>query len=310
MQPIQISSETHQAEQIELIEIVRLRNQPDATPLDIRKSDRAFAKLLQFYEKCLYKLTNSIFGCNAEEYFHVALDGFQKAVESFKFIGTFSGWVAYKVRKALLDQARKPQRSEKGRAEKNLTFMDNLDLEAIAPHQESALHQESLSYEFGDEDLTEVNAAIAQLTDYQREIMRLHNDGYSWPEIGQAFGKSPDAVRIEMRRAILSIRTALGIETKIPQKKKAPPVIGWMHRLWNRFQKSVRLRVGSDDIRASVSPPQKHVLLPLMCCLVQPSSAYQSNCIDEYCQSIWSIWRRVITTQQAPPKNSTEFLNF
>jgi RNA polymerase sigma factor (sigma-70 family) len=303
MQPIQISSETHQDEQIALIEIVRLRNQPDATPLDIRKSDRAFSKLFGFYEKCLYKLTNSIFGRNADEYFHIALDGFHKAVESFESIGTFSGWVIYKVRKALLDQARKPQRSVKGKAEKDLTFMDDLDLEAIAPHQET------VSDAFDDEGLTEVNAAIAQLTDYQREIIQLHKDGYSWPEVGQVFGKNPDAVRMEMHRAILSVRTALGIETKAIEKKKTPPVIGWMRRLWNRFQKSVRVEVSSDDIRSDVFLPQKYVLSPLMWCLGQPSNAYQSNCISEYFQSIWSIWRGVITTQQAPPKNSTEFLN-
>jgi RNA polymerase sigma factor (sigma-70 family) len=245
MQPTQISSQTHQDEQIALIEIVRLRNQPEATALDIRKSDRAFAKLLGFYEKCLYKLTNSIFGRNAEEYFHVALDGFHKAVESFKFIGTLSGWVVYKVRKALLDHARKAQRSVKGRAENDLTFMDNWDLEAIAAEQIS---------ESCKEDLTEVNAAMGELTDYQREIIRLHKDGYSWPEIGQVFGKKPDAVRMEMHRAILSVRTALGIEPKATEKKKTPPVIGWMRRMWNRFQKSVRVEVGSDDISSEVIP--------------------------------------------------------
>jgi RNA polymerase sigma factor (sigma-70 family) len=299
MQPTQISSETHQDEQIELIEIVRLRNQPHATWLDIRKSDRAFAKLFGSYEKCLIKLTHKILGRDANEYFHIALDGFQKAVESFKFIGSFSGWVTYKVKKALLDQARKFERSVKARVEKNL------DLEAIAPHQESAADQISKSCE---EDLTEVNAAIAQLTDYEREIIRLHNDGYSWPEIGQIVGKSPDAARMEMHRAILSVRTALGIETKAKHKKKAVPVIGWMRRLWDRFQKSVRVEVSSDDIRSEVILPQKYVLSPLMF-LGQPSNAYQANCIGEYCQSIWSIWRGVTTTQQAPPKNSNEFLS-
>jgi hypothetical protein len=102
------------------------------------------------------------------------------------------------------------------------------------------------------------NAAIAQLTDYQREIIRLHNDGYSWPEIGQIVGKNPDAVRMEMHRAIVSVRTALGIETKAIEKKKTPPVMGWMHRLWNRFQKSVRVGVDSDDIRSDVILPQKN----------------------------------------------------
>jgi RNA polymerase sigma factor (sigma-70 family) len=301
MQPIQISSEKDQDEQIALIEIVRLRTQPDATPLDIRKSDRAFSKLFGFYEKCLYKLTNSIFGRNADEYFHVALDGLHKAVESFKFIGTFSGWVVYKVRKALLDQARKPQRSVKGKAEKNLTFMDNVDLEAIAADQIS---------KSCEQDLTEVNAAVGQLTDYQREIIQLHKDGYSWPEIGQIVGKKPDAARMEMHRVILSVRTALGIETKAIEKKKTPPVIGWMRRLWDRFQKSVRVEVSSDDIRAvTISSPQKSVLSPLMWCLGQPSNANQSNCMGEFCQSIGSIWRGVTNTQQAPPKNSIEFLN-
>jgi RNA polymerase sigma factor (sigma-70 family) len=252
MQPIQISSETNQYEQIALIEVVRLRNQPDATPLDIRKSDRAFAKLFGFYEKCLYKLTNSIFGRNADEYFHVALDGFHKAVESFKFIGTFSGWVVYKVRRTLLDQARKPQRSVKGKAEKNLTFMDSVDLEAMAPHQECE------SYAFDDEDLTEFNAAIEQLTDYQRESIRLHNDGYSWPEIGQIVGKNPEAARMDRHRAILFVREILGIETKATQKKKTPPVIGWMRRMWDRFQKSVRVEVSSDDIRSDVILSQKN----------------------------------------------------
>jgi RNA polymerase sigma factor (sigma-70 family) len=252
MQPIQISSEKDQDEQIELIEIVRLRNQPDATPLDIRKSDRAFSKLFESYKSCLLKLTHKILGRNAEEYFHIALDGFQKAVESFKFVGTFRGWATYKVKKALLDQARKFGRSVKGRAEKDLAFMDNLDLEAIAANQET------VSDAFDDEDLTEVNAAIAQLTDYQREIIQLHKDGYSWPEIGQVFGKNPDAVRMEMHRAILSVRTALGIETKAIEKKKTPPVIGWMRRLWDRFQKSVRVGVDSDDIRSDVFLPQKN----------------------------------------------------
>jgi RNA polymerase sigma factor (sigma-70 family) len=299
MQLIQISSEKDQDEQIELIEIVRLRNQPDATPLDIRESDRAFSKLFGFYEKCLYKLTNSIFGRNADEYFHIALDGFQKAVESFKFIGTFSGWVTYKVTKSLLDQARKPQRSVKGKAAKDLTFMDNLDLEAISADQIS---------ESCKEDLTEVNAAIAQLTNYQRELIRLHNDGYSWPEIGQIVGKNPEAARMDRHRAILFVQEILGIETKATQKKKTPPVIGWMRRLWNRFQKFVRVEVSSDDIRSDVFLPQKYVLSPLMWCLGQPSNAYQSNCISEYCQNIWSIWRGVKNTQQAPPKNSIEFL--
>jgi RNA polymerase sigma factor (sigma-70 family) len=271
MQPIQISSEKDQDEQIALIEIVRLRNQPDATPLDIRKSDRAFSKLFESYKSCLLKLTHKILGRNAEEYFHIALDGFQKAVESFKFVGTFRGWATYKVKKALLDQARKFGRSVKSRAEKDLAFMDNLDLEAIAANQET------VSDAFDDEDLTEVNAAIAQLTDYQREIIQLHKDGYSWPEIGQVFGKNPDAVRMEMHRAILFVQEILGIETKATQKKKTPPVIGWMRRLWDRFQKSVRIEVISDDISLDVFLPQKYVLSPLMCCLGQPSNAYQSN---------------------------------
>jgi RNA polymerase sigma factor (sigma-70 family) len=302
MQPIQISSETNQYEQIALIEVVRLRNQPDATPLDIRKSDRAFAKLFGFYKKCLYKLTNSIFGRNADEYFHVALDGFHKAVESFKFIGTFSGWVFYKVRKALLDQARKPQRSLKGKAEKNLIFMDNLDLEAIASHQEF------LSDRFDDEDLIEANAAIAQLTYYQREIIHLHKDGYSWPEIGQVFGKKTDAVRVEMNRAILFVRTALGIETKAIVKKKTPPSIGWMRRLWDRFQKSVRVEVESDDIRSVRLSPPEYILSPLMWCLDQSSNAYQANFMGEYCQSLWAVCRGIANTQQGPPKPSTKFL--
>jgi hypothetical protein len=78
--------------------------------------------------------------------------------------------------------------------------------------------------------------------------------------------------------------------------------------LWDRFQKSVRVGVDSDDIRSDVFLPQKYVLSPLMWCLGQPSNAYQSNCISEYCQNIWSIWRGVKNTQQAPPKNSIEFL--
>jgi RNA polymerase sigma factor (sigma-70 family) len=261
MQPIQISSETHQDEQIALIEIVRLRNQPDATPLDIRKSDRAFSKLFASYEKCLYKLTNSIFGRNADEYFSVALAGFHKAVESFKFIGTFSGWVVYKVKKALLDQVRKPERSEKGRAEKNLTFVDNLDLEAIASHQEYAADPESATHSFIEIELAEVNGAIGQLTDYQRELIRLNDEGYSWPEIGQIVGKNPDAARMDLRRAILSVRTALGIETKAKQKPKVIPVIGWMQRLWNRFQKSVRVEVSLDDISSEVIAPQEQANL-------------------------------------------------
>jgi RNA polymerase sigma factor (sigma-70 family) len=291
MQPTQISSETHQDEQIELIEIVRLRNQPHATWLDIRKSDRAFAKLFGFYEKCLYKLTNKIFGHDAEEYFHIALDGFLKAVESFKFIGTFSGWVTYKVKKALLDQARKPQRSVKGKAEKDLTFMDHLDLEAIAPHQESAADQISESCE---EDLTEFNAAIGQLTDYEREIIRLHNEEYSWPEIGQIVGKNPDAARMEMYRAILSVRTALGIETKVKHKKKAVPVIGWMRRLWDRFQKSVRVEVSSDDIRSEVILPQKKASSTSIWPLDQFLKSYQPSVVREHCSipSVLAVCRR------------------
>jgi RNA polymerase sigma factor (sigma-70 family) len=294
MQPTQISSETEQSEQIELIQIARLRNRTNATPLDVRKSDRAFSKLFQSYEKCLYKLAKSILGRNAEEYFHVALDRFQKAVESFEFIGTFSGWVVYKVRKALLDQARKPERSVKGKAEKNLSFVDNLDLELIAPHQASTNHQNS---EYCREDLTEVNDAIGQLTDYQREIIWLYNEGYSWPEIGQIVGKTPDAARMDRHRAILFVRTALGIETKANEKKKTPPVITWMRRLCDRFHEKVRTGVESDDIRSVVLPP-------LSWCLSQLSKTYQSSFVTELFPSAWAICRGVANNQQAPPKSS------
>jgi RNA polymerase sigma factor (sigma-70 family) len=244
MQPNQISSDIEQSEQNNLIQIAQRRNQADATPLDVRNSDRAISKLFHAYQSCLIKLTQHILGRNADEYFDVALDGFQKAIESFKFIGSFSSWMAYKVKKALLDQKRKPERTVKARAAKNLAFLDNQDLEAIAPHQSK-------------EDLSEIEAALSQLTDYEQKIIWMHTQGYTWPEIGQVVGKSLDAARMDMQRAILSIREILGInlgvEKKSTQPKKSAPIISWMRRLWNRFQQKIRVGVKSDDIRSSGS---------------------------------------------------------
>jgi RNA polymerase sigma factor (sigma-70 family) len=244
MQPNQISSDIEQSEQNNLIQIAQRRNQADATPLDVRNSDRAISKLFDAHKSCLIKLTQHILGRNADEYFDVALDGFQKAIESFKFIGSFSSWMAYKVKKALLDQTRKPERTTKARAAKNLAFLDNVDLEAIAPHQSK-------------EDLSEIEAALSQLTDYEQKIIWMHTQGYTWPEIGQVVGKSLDAARMDMRRAILSVRKILGIsssvEKKSTQQKKPAPILSWMRRLWNRFQEKIRVGVKSDDIRSSGS---------------------------------------------------------
>jgi RNA polymerase sigma factor (sigma-70 family) len=242
MQPNQISSDIEQSEQNTLIQIAQRRNQANATPQDVRNSDRAISKLFHAHQSCLIKLTQHILGRHADEYFDIALDGFQRAIESFKFIGSFSSWMAYKVKKALLDQKRKPEKTAKARAANNLAFLSNQDLEAIAPHQSK-------------EDLSEIEAALRQLTDYEQKIIWMHVQGYTWPEIGQVVGKSLDAARMDMQRAMLSVRKILGIhlgvEKKSTQQKKAVPILSWMRRLWNRFQEKIRVGVKSDDIRSS-----------------------------------------------------------
>jgi RNA polymerase sigma factor (sigma-70 family) len=213
MQLVTFSSQHSQSEQLELINIARCR----VTSLDIRSSDRAISKLFQLYERCLWKLTHSIFDRNADEYFHLALDGFHKAINSFKFIGTFSGWVVYKVKKFLLDGLRNSRKDEQ-----RLTFVEDIELSEICS--------------IPQEDLTEVRNAIAQLTDCQQAIFALHTEGYSWTEIGQIVGKSPDAARMMLRRAIESIRGLLGIQPKptVSQPPTETPVT-WMRLLWDRF---------------------------------------------------------------------------
>jgi RNA polymerase sigma factor (sigma-70 family) len=303
MQPNQISSDIEQSEQNTLIQIAQRRNQANATPKDVRNSDRAISKLFHAHKGCLIKLAKHVLGRNADEYFDVALDGFQKAIESFKFIGSFSSWMAYKVKKALLDQKRQPEKTAKARAVKNLVFLGNQDLEEIAPHQSK-------------EDLSDIEAALSQLTDYEQKIIWMHTQGYSWPEIGQVVGKSLDAARIDMRRAILSVRKILGInvvvEKKSTQPKKPAPIVSWMRRLWNRFQEMIRVGVKSDDIRLSGNSQ-----ITLVQCPGQPSNLGQSGIlpifwlnfcgsylISERCPRRWAICRGVANDPQAPPKSS------
>lgn len=212
----------------------------------LRQGDRAVTKLLDQYQRLLYKLIHQYCpGWDVEEAFLIALEGLNKAIKSFNFGTPFLSWLRLKVTGALLDEKR------------------NI---AIKAKKQDKLHQ-LIRYELGtkgfdvevhefefEEFLPQVKLALEDLSEVERLCLTLNSEGHPWPEVGAAIDKTKDAARMCFCRAIEKIRIALGLsQPKVTKRPKTVirKAIGWMQSMSQRWKKQtfVRPRVQASDIK-------------------------------------------------------------
>lgn len=215
----------------------------------LRQGDRAVTKLLDQYQRLLYKLIHQY--CpewDVEEAFSIALDGLNKAIKSFNFGTPFLSWLRIKVTGALLDE----KRNIAIKAKKQDKLHQLIRYELVTEGGTSEVHEFDL-----EEFLPQVKLALEKLTEVERLCLTLNSEGHQWPEVGAAIDKTKDAARMCFCRAIEKIRIALGLsEPKVTKRPKTVirKAIGWMQSLAQRWknQKCVRPDVQTSDIKAVV----------------------------------------------------------
>jgi RNA polymerase sigma factor (sigma-70 family) len=220
----------------------------------LRQGDRAVTKLLDQYQRLLYKLIHQYCpNWDVDEAFSIALQGLNKAIQSFNFSTPFLSWLRIKVTGALLDEKRRI--AIKAKRQDNLHQVIRFELGA----EDSEIHEIDL-----ETFLPQVNLAVEKLSDIERLCLTLHSEGHQWPAVGAAIDKTPDASRMCFRRAIEKIRIALGLsQPKVAKRPKTiiRKAIGWMQSMAQRWKKQtvVRPRVQTSDIKAVHQPHTEQV---------------------------------------------------
>lgn len=213
----------------------------------LRQGDRAVTKLLDQYQRLLYKLIHQY--CpdwDVEEAFLIALEGLNKAIKSFNFGTPFLSWLRIKVTGALLDEKRIIAIKAKKQDKLHQLIRYELSTEGCT----SEVHEFDL-----EEFLPQVKLALEKLSEVERLCLTLNSEGHLWPEVGAAIDKTPDASRMCYRRAIEKIRIDLGLsQPKVTKRPKTVirKAIGWMQSMFQRWKKQtfVRPRVQTSDIKA------------------------------------------------------------
>jgi RNA polymerase sigma factor (sigma-70 family) len=220
----------------------------------LRQGDRAVTKLLEQYQRLLYKLIHQY--CpewDVEEGFLIALEGLNKAIKSFNFGTPFLSWLRIKVTGALLEE----KRSIAIKAKKQDKLHQLIRYELVTEGGEAEIHEFDLEV-----FLPQVKLAVEKLTEVERLCLTLHSEGHQWSAVGVVIDKTKDAARMCFRRAIEKIRIALGLsQPKVTKRPKTfiRKAMGWMQSMSQRWKKQmfVRPTAQTSDIKAVHQPPKE-----------------------------------------------------
>jgi RNA polymerase sigma-70 factor (ECF subfamily) len=140
---------------------------------------------------------------------------FVKALEALPRYETrgvpFGGWLFRLARNVLIDHVR--------------TRHETSDLEVVLEHPD--VDRGPDEWAMARQDLEAVGAALASLTDEQRETIELRFfAGLSAKEVAVAMGKQEGTVRGLQFRAIAALRRRLGIEVEDREPVTSPPGAG------------------------------------------------------------------------------------
>jgi RNA polymerase sigma factor (sigma-70 family) len=222
----------------------------------LRQGDRAVTKLLDQYQRLLYKIIHQY--CpdwDVEEAFLIALEGLNKAIKSFNFGTPFLSWLRIKVTGALLEEKRRIAI----KAKKQDKLHQLIRYELVTEGGNAEIHEFDLEV-----FLPQVKLAVEKLTEVERLCLTLHSEGHQWSAVGAAINKTPDASRMCFRRAIEKIRISLGLaQPKITKRPKTVirKAMGWMQSMAQRWQKQTVVRPTSptSDIKAVHQPHTEQV---------------------------------------------------
>jgi len=221
-------------------------NKEALTHIEKRLGDRAFAELLNRYNRWIWKQINLIPRLDPDDAYSAALEGFQKAIATFDLSSgnALVSWAYHCVRGALGNLLRKEQ-SQAARVKKlAATTLLACEDELQDPYEQEQLHQ----------SVEKLRGATAQLSKTAQQIVSKRNEGMKFAEIGAELGKSADAVRMAYNRAITALNQMLsqppecvvisGEPVVIQEKQSAfqVPATNWMKQLWERSLVNVRLR--------------------------------------------------------------------
>ena len=167
----------------------------------------AFDQLVTLHQKQAYNLAYRLTN-NYDDASDVVQEAFLRvfhSINSFRGDANFSTWLYRVVTNVYLDQRKK----EKNRPHASLEDMIELDDSTVSRQiQDTAPRPDEMLEEKERQDAIE--AAIAQLPDYQRAMVVLyHVQGCSYEEIGRIMGMPLGTVKSRLNRARLALKDKL-----------------------------------------------------------------------------------------------------
>jgi len=185
--------------------------------IEKRKADRAFAELLDRYDKWIWKQVNSISSLDLDDAYSAALEGFQKAITTFD-LGSGNAlvsWAYHCVRSALTTLLRKEQgqtaRVNRITATTSLVHEDEIN----DPYEQEQFHQ----------SIQKLRQATVQLGETAQQILSMRNEGMRFADIGAELGKSADATRMAYNRAIAALSKMLTQQPEAEITVPAQPTV-------------------------------------------------------------------------------------
>ena len=179
---------------------------------EAKRGDReAFGRIFDAYAGPIYRFIASrvIRPSDAEDLTQLVFVKALEALPRYESRGIpFGGWLFRLARNAVIDQVR--------------TRKEHLSLLAAATRETEDEGPEARATV--QDDLDRVAAALAELTDEQREVIELRFfAGLSVLEAAMVMGRQEGTIRGLQFRAIASLRRSLGIEVAAPADTQASP---------------------------------------------------------------------------------------
>ncbi len=174
----------------------------DRLVADAKRGDtEAFGRIFDEYAGPIYRFIASRVShpSDAEDLTQLVFVKALEAMPRYQARGVpFGGWLFRLARNAIIDQSR--------------TRREHLSLVVVASRQSEEASPEAIASL--RDDLDRVAAALADLTDDQREVIELRFfAGLSVAETAEAMGRLDGTVRGLQFRAIAALRRSLGIES-------------------------------------------------------------------------------------------------
>jgi len=188
----------------------------DRLVADAKRGDtEAFGRIFDEYAGPIYRFIASRVSrpSDAEDLTQLVFVKALEALPRYEARGVpFGGWLFRLARNAIIDQIRTR------REHLSLVVATTRESEEASPEAMASLR----------DDLDQVAAALAELTDDQREVIELRFfAGLSVAETAEAMGRQEGTIRGLQFRAIGALRRSLGIEssavTRVPARVAAQP---------------------------------------------------------------------------------------